>query len=830
MYLKRVTLSGFKSFGGKAELDLEPGITAVVGPNGSGKSNLADAVRWALGEQSKGRLRLSDREEVVFAGTEKRARASLAEVTLLFNNEDGAFPLELTEVEISRRLYRSGETDYRLGGRPVRLSDIQQLLAEAGFGTGSYAVIGQGMIDTFLMSSPSERKLLFDEAAGIRSAELKREAALRKLNATEANLTRLRDIEAELAPRLDLLRAAVAAAEQQRTLATRVEELRARVLAAAASELAAREAALAAERDQLTAELRAHADDHRALEREQAAHQRAAAAVEQHRTAQRAAVAQLEADYERHVAAVAELRGQLAALESVTERRAALTQRQTELTAELAANQTRVHDCTEELAANRATSTRADKALGRAAADVASAQAKLLQIRQSTADGSQQQYISHALALLQTVAQELTQTTPPIEQVRLMVYKAGRLLSHAHKTGDAEILTAIREAQARLESAMTRRETVSEHQTNIIINRRSLEIDLAHLRTAGTRLEAELAAVGAELAATSADDSAGMRKSLAAAERQLAAVQQKLAAERQTLEAGVAQPAVTEAAELATRLERLRAATAATQERLDGTRAALAGLSEAHAALRGRAKAWGLPAPAAPEHPKAAAAELATLEQELMQAETELATRESLHSDAAAEHTAVSARAAELSHQIADLIQAESDLRELVARLDAVIQTRFEANFAKLTERFSHYFTQLFGGGSATLELEREEDNQYGIVIKANPKGKRVTNLSALSGGERAMAGVALLAAILSVNPSPFVVLDEIDAALDEANSGRLSSILTELASHSQLIVITHNRQTMQAADVLFGVTMSEHHVSHLISLRLEQATELAAR
>jgi len=186
-------------------IDLEHGITGVVGPNGSGKSNIADAIRWAMGEQGKARLRLGDRDEVVFAGTDKRAKASFAEVILLFDNEDGSFPLDLTEVEISRRMYRSGETDYRLAGRSARLSDIQALLAGAGVGASSYAVIGQGMIDSILMSSPSERKLLFEEAAGIRGPELGREAAVRKLTATAGNLTRLRDISAELAPRLGAL-------------------------------------------------------------------------------------------------------------------------------------------------------------------------------------------------------------------------------------------------------------------------------------------------------------------------------------------------------------------------------------------------------------------------------------------------------------------------------------------------------------------------------------------------------------------------------------------------------------------------------------------------
>ena len=221
---------------------------------------------------------------------------------------------------------------------------------------------------------------------------------------------------------------------------------------------------------------------------------------------------------------------------------------------------------------------------------------------------------------------------------------------------------------------------------------------------------------------------------------------------------------------------------------------------------------------------------LVELEQTQLRLEAELVARQAAHRETAIELTEVNARHADLATQIADLDEARTHLEQGVAELDELIRQRFKENFAKLSEHFSRYFVRLFGGGSAALELIEQDDSAYGINIKVSPKGKRLGNLNALSGGERAMAGVALLAAILSVNPSPFVVLDEIDAALDEANSGRLADILDELAEKSQLIVITHNRQTMRAANVLFGVTMNEHHVSHLLSLRLEEASALAAR
>jgi len=196
----------------------------------------------------------------------------------------------------------------------------------------------------------------------------------------------------------------------------------------------------------------------------------------------------------------------------------------------------------------------------------------------------------------------------------------------------------------------------------------------------------------------------------------------------------------------------------------------------------------------------------------------------------AEQYQEASARSLDLAHQIADLETAQADLTTLISELDGLIRVRFKENFQALADQFSAYFGRLFEGGNASLELTEASDGTYGINIKASPKGKRLATIAALSGGERAMAGVALVAAIMRVNPSPFVVLDEIDAALDEANSGRLSGILSELQQYSQLIVITHNRQTMKAARVLFGVTMNEFHASHLISMRLEQATQLAAR
>jgi chromosome segregation protein len=221
---------------------------------------------------------------------------------------------------------------------------------------------------------------------------------------------------------------------------------------------------------------------------------------------------------------------------------------------------------------------------------------------------------------------------------------------------------------------------------------------------------------------------------------------------------------------------------------------------------------------------------LEALEDQLVRAETLLEARAQAQAEQQHEYHEVTTRSQELRNQIKDLETAQSDLTQLVAELDGLIRARFKENFGALSEQFSTYFARLFQGGKASLELTEGSDGIYGVNIKASPQGKRMTAITSLSGGERALAGVAMVAAIMKVNPSPFVVLDEIDAALDEANSARLADILTELGGYSQLIVITHNRQTMKTAGVLFGVTMNQHHTSHLISLRLEQATQMAAR
>ena len=225
MHLKSLTLKGFKSFADRSVMQLEPGVTVVVGPNGSGKSNVSDAVLWVLGEQSAKQLRGQAMEDVIFAGSSARQPVGVAEVDLVLDNSDGTLPLEFTEVVISRRMYRNGESEYLINNAPARLMDIQDLLHDSGLGRDTHSIISQGRLDEVLNSRPEDRRALIEEAAGVLKHKKRKERALRKLTAMDAHLERARDIASEIDRQLRPLERQASKAQQHAGLVGELRDL-----------------------------------------------------------------------------------------------------------------------------------------------------------------------------------------------------------------------------------------------------------------------------------------------------------------------------------------------------------------------------------------------------------------------------------------------------------------------------------------------------------------------------------------------------------------------------------------------------------------------------
>lgn len=198
MYLKSIEIHGFKSFANKIVFDFHNGITGIVGPNGSGKSNVADAVRWVLGEQSAKQLRGASMQDVIFAGTENRKPLSYAYVAITLDNADHQLAVDYSEVTVARRVYRSGESEYLINGNPCRLKDVSELFYDTGIGKEGYSIIGQGQIERILSGKPEERRELFDEAAGIVKYKRRKVTAQKKLESERENLVRVNDILTEL--------------------------------------------------------------------------------------------------------------------------------------------------------------------------------------------------------------------------------------------------------------------------------------------------------------------------------------------------------------------------------------------------------------------------------------------------------------------------------------------------------------------------------------------------------------------------------------------------------------------------------------------------------
>lgn len=752
MYLSSIEVQGFKTFAQKTTVQMpKPGVghrptTVIVGPNGSGKSNLADAVRWCLGEQSLKQLRGKKQEDIIFSGSTGKGRSGFAEVTMNFETEP-ADKSDVTSIAITRRLERDGESNYLLNGKICRLQDIQLFLAERGIGQRSYSVIGQGMVDHILTSSPEERKVFFDDATGVRSLQMKRHQTWLKLKRSHTHLQEVLRLLEEMEPRLKLLKRQMDRLAEREAVEQELYEVQTTYFLHAWWQL---EHALAGLKGD----------------------------VQKEEAAKRA----LEADLTQSETSLADL--QRALIEKTKTAEARIREEQQ-------AYRTLQQDL-----------TRAERAVYEAEREI-----ELARVRFQT---------SWAPLPLAEIVKELEEIHT-LEATVMAAFQAG---------GDTSAISA------HIDTLFGRIKQL--HKQLIKPNSEDFVVDPTLAATlADAKKAAELASEVLRVHSAKENQTAAASQNSEEENKAFLDVQRK------------SRELQTRIHESETRAHRIEIEIAKNQTQKEALERELQELAPM------------LRADIAKQAPTDRIANLDEVRGRMLKLMHKRDMIGGIEGDVAGEYKEVAEKFDFLKTQSDDLNGAIESAQTLVKELDSRIETQSEKVFKEITKAFQHYFKVLFGGGSCDLiqltDTPHEEGNDtalgralealaedeaheqlevgssghiIGVDIVATPPGKKMKSLNLLSGGEKAMTSIALLCAIMSVNPSPFVVLDEVDAALDEANTLRFANILNELRQHSQFVVITHDRATMEQGDVLYGVTMSEDGVSSLLSVKLTDITE----
>jgi len=859
MYLQKIEIQGFKSFARKTVLEFNRQFTAIVGPNGSGKSNVADAIRWVLGEQSIKTLRGKKAEDVIFAGSDKRGRLGMAEVSIYLNNADGSAPIEFNEVVITRRVFRDGQSEYLLNGNQVRLQDIQLLLARANVGQRTYSVIGQGMVDSILSSSASERKEFFEEATGVKQYQLKREQAISKLIATYENLEQATLVLQEIEPRLKVLTRQVKRLEHR-------EEL------------------MAALRQQQKVYYRYR---YWFLETQRQAVIKQVTSTEQAWRQQQEEVANLRlklknleagstisADWQKLQSRQNDLRHDLGRLT----KELAMAQAEEEIghfkkgEGEIAWLKQRLEEVEGELAkitAQRQSLFKESEAKQQLLSVKLQEQSRTAELINNLSRPVSDTWLSKELKQLQTElqlvagslskAEDWSQVKELAKQAESLSAKLNNLLGKLIKPESVN--------DSELSKLWLQREKISNEVGALQSEINSLVKLAGELKVSEQRLQDSKLKVAAALSNKTNGGRVGqkaeeIKKTMARVEEELAKVDATVAEFHSKQEAGQA-----ELFQLQRNLEQSNNQQSAAERQWHEFKLELTKLETRLEDLE-RELAQEVDVELTQEIKEAGSVDdidEPAVALELQKLKRQLELTGGIEPEVVTEYQQTKTRFDFLTNQTADLNKAAQSLEEIIQDLDKTIEKKFVTDFKLINEKFTEYFKILFLGGKAQLTLQRndlaietsvvkEEVNSdaaavsqpltprqkflqsekikaaifAGVEIQATPPGKKLSSITALSGGEKALTSIALICAIISCNPSPFVVLDEVDAALDESNSDRFAAILENLNRHTQFIAISHNRATMKRADILYGVTMEDDGVSKLLSVKLEEAKELA--
>jgi chromosome segregation ATPase len=766
MYLRSISMKGFKSFPERTSLEFSPGVSVIVGPNGSGKSNITDAVLWALGEQSPGAIRGASMQDVISAGGKGIGQRRAAEVEVVIDNSDGRAATEFSEIAVERRLDRAGDSGYRLNGARCRLADVTDVLSDTNLGREMHSVISQGRVETIVHSKPRERRLLIEEAAGLGKHRKRRRRAELKLRSARDNLDRVLDVEREARARLRPLKRQAQAAElgariEREELGLRAqlvaEELRFGADRAAAAEEAARKArGIRGQLEERLAEVsrRRSAAEERFAERDRA------------RTQAWGLLTKLRGEQERVAVRVANLSGREAEVEAGLER----------LRAELG-------PLTLDVGPGSAPGERAQK-LGEELGEI---DAGLL----TAGEGLRVARSENAAEAAREAA--LGDVKVGAERASRHAKRAEGLLGERHReamrgrlaAGEAlldDVRSALQAAEAAGAAIRARVERIEQKVVGGQDDGDEIAAELRACSQQEFELQGEMKKTSDELTRAEVE-AAHLGDRRAEAERELASIAERLGEEIPPAGKALSEEA---RAEIDKRLERLE---------------------------RRRSQIG-------PVNPLA--------EQEY---------------DEAREHVEA------LQAQREDIERSMRELESLVRDIDAEIERAFEETFAATAKNFEEMVEHLFPGGRGRLrrvslrpirdeerpageqeapgeaepepEEEEEQREELGVEIEVTPAGKSTRKLSLLSGGEKSLVALAFVFAVFLARPCPFYILDEVEAALDDANIDRFLQLIRRFSDRAQFVIVTHQKRTMDAADVLYGVSMGGDGVTKVVSRRL---------
>lgn len=766
MYLRSISMKGFKSFPERTTLEFSPGVSVIVGPNGSGKSNITDAVLWALGEQSPGAIRGASMQDVISAGGKGIGQRRAAEVEVTIDNSDGRAATEFTEIAVERRLDRSGDSGYRLNGARCRLADVTDVLSDTNLGREMHSVISQGRVETIIHSKPRERRLLIEEAAGLGKHRKRRRRAELKLRSARDNLDRALDVEREARARLRPLKRQAQAAElgariEREELGLRAqlvsEELRFGADRAAAAEKAAAKAR--GVRGELEEKLSAVAKRRAAAEERFAARDR-------ERTQAWGLLTKLRGEQEKVAVRVNSLSGREAELEAGLER----------LRAELGPLTLDVGDG----ARPGERAQKLEEELGEIEAGLRTASEGFDVARSTDAAESAREA---ALGHVQAGAERASRHARRAEG---LLGERHREALRARVAAGEELLDDVRAALAAAEAAGAAiRGRVDAIERKVVGGEDDGDAIAEELRACSQQefqLQAQMKETSDELTRAEVE-AAHLGDRRAEAERELASIAERLGEEIPPAEEALTDEA---RAEIDRKLERLE---------------------------RRRAQIG-------PVNPLA--------EQEY---------------DEAREHVEA------LQTQREDIERSMRELESLIRDIDTEIERAFEETFDATAKNFEEMVEHLFPGGRGRLrrvalrpvrdeerpageqeapgeaepepEEEEEEREELGVEIEVTPAGKSTRKLSLLSGGEKSLVALAFVFAVFLARPCPFYILDEVEAALDDANIDRFLQLIRRFSDRAQFVIVTHQKRTMDAADVLYGVSMGGDGVTKVVSRKL---------